>query len=331
MPFILPSATILLCVLTLLPLWRHPHWTVRGLDFPRIQLAAFAAFILTAQLAITAFGKSADLRVVLPALLCLVWHLTRIAPYSKFWPTEVKDCTGHDKAKRLSILTANVLTPNRDSARLIRVVRKYRPDILVTVESDNWWQDRLDTLAPEMPYAIKQPQDNLYGMHVYSRRPLENSRISFLVQDDVPSIHCRVTLGTGDAVQLHILHPAPPSPTENPKASQRDAELQIVARTVAENGSPTIVAGDLNDVAWSRTTRSFRKISGLLDPRVGRGMFNTFHARYPFIRWPLDHVFHSPHFTLSSIRRLQDIGSDHFPLFVELMQGTSQKAPQKKE
>ena len=79
-----------------------------------------------------------------------------------------------------------------------------------------------------------------------------------------------------------------------------------------------MVAGDLNDVAWSRTTRQFQEISGLLDPRIGRGLYPTFNADWPLLRWPLDHVFFEPPFRLVRFAVESHIGSDHFPFFVAL-------------
>ncbi|WP_228703786.1 endonuclease/exonuclease/phosphatase family protein [Kangiella sediminilitoris] len=242
-----------------------------------------------------------------------------ISPYTKLVNPEVHSST--QSSTNISIVTANVLMTNRNARKLIHLIEHFSPDILVTLESNGWWQSHLDKLTPNYPYSIKCPLDNLYGMHVYSKLRLENSEIKYLVQRDVPSIHTKAILTDGSKVRLHFLHPAPPSPTENEESAERDAELVMVAKNIAETAEadqPVIVTGDMNDVAWSRTTRLFRKLSGLLDPRIGRGMFNTFHAKYWFLRWPLDHLFHSSHFTFTKMTRLPDFGSDHFALYTEL-------------
>src|SRR5690606_6904740 len=86
-------------------------------------------------------------------------------------------------------------------------------------------------------------------------------------------------------------------------------------------------------VAWSETTRLFQKISRLLDPRIGRGRFNTYHANHWWLRWPLDHVFLSDHFRLRRLEVQPPIGSDHFPILVDLSfepeRQTEQHAPEK--
>ncbi len=107
-----------------------------------------------------------------------------------------------------------------------------------------------------------------------------------------------------------------------------NAELLIVGREVNRRDRPTIIAGDFNDVAWSHTTTLFQKTSGLLDPRVGRGMYSTFNATHPLLRWPLDHVFHSDHFKLVRMERGPSWGSDHFPIFIELKLESGAQAEQ---
>ena len=82
---------------------------------------------------------------------------------------------------------------------------------------------------------------------------------------------------------------------------------------------PCIVTGDLNDVAWSHVTELFRKTSGLLDPRRGRGFYSTFSAHHWLVRYPLDYIFCSPHFGLVQMKRLPKNGSDHFATLTHLV------------
>ncbi len=244
-------ATLAIVAVTVLPFSRNPHWLFRGADFPRLQFAVLAGMLLVGEWFLLDLGHPIAWVLIALTAGCLGWQLWWILPYTVLWPTEVKRSKASGSENGLSILTANVLTPNREAEALLDLVRKYEPDILVTLESDQWWQDRLDSLEPDMPYTLKCPLDNLYGMHVYSRLPLENATIDYLVEKDVPSMHALVRMRTGDRLRIHFLHPAPPSPTENPESAERDAELVIVARSVADSDEPIIVTGDLNDVAWS--------------------------------------------------------------------------------
>lgn len=313
--------TLLLATASLLPLSHHESWWIRGLDFPRLQLFSLAALTLILEFLLLDTSQTSSWSLMSITAACLLYQAWWIVPYTRLYPNEVKSATKDplDAQQTFTIMTANVLMTNRQTDKLIASVRQHTPDILVTLESDQRWQEQLDVLTPDYPYSIKCPQDNLYGMHVYSKLELTNSQVEFLVEPHVPSMHTQVRLISGDLIRAHFLHPAPPSPVENEESGERDAELLAVAKHVAELDMPVIVTGDLNDVAWSRTTRLFRKISGLLDPRVGRGMFNTFHAKYWGIRWPLDHLFHSKHFRLLDIRRLPIAGSDHFALLTCLV------------
>lgn len=316
--YILTAATLLLVALTFLPLWRVEFWWIRVLDFPRLQILVLALAVLLLQLLLLDLSSDGNWLLLVITLVCLGYQAWWIFPYSPFCPVEVASSTPGDRDDLITIMTANVLMPNRNAPALIHLLQAHSPDILVTLESNSWWQSQLQTIEKDYPYNVKCPMENLYGMHVYSRLPVSKHSIKYLVEPDVPSIHTVVTLPSGRQVRVYFLHPAPPSPTENDESSERDAELIIVAKDAEKSTLPVIVTGDLNDVAWSETTRLFRKISGLLDPRVGRGMFNTFHADLWLARWPLDHIFHSRHFTLHQMRRLPKFGSDHFAILTTL-------------
>jgi endonuclease/exonuclease/phosphatase (EEP) superfamily protein YafD len=311
--YILAGAVV---TVTILPVIRHEAWWIRIFDFPRIQIVAIAAMILVAIL-IGADASTARIAVTLSLLLAIAHHLYRILPFSPLWRRQV--AAGNRTHPTVSLLVANVLMTNRDSAELFRIIEEYDPDIILAVETDDWWTDAFDRFSGSHPYGLDHPQANTYGLTIRSRLPAEHLSIRYLVQDDVPSVVGTFVLDDGATFRFFGLHPRPPHPTRASETTPRDAELLIVGREVKETDGPVIVAGDLNDVAWSHTTRLFQRVSGLLDPRRGRGMFNTFHAGLWFARWPLDHIFHSRHFCLDDLKRLPAFGSDHFPVFARLV------------
>lgn len=310
--------TALLVVLTLLPLSRSEAWWVRGCDFPRLQFAAFGLSLILAAFLLLDLSRPATWIVLAFCSSCVAYQAWWIWPYTVLHRKEVRTARDLRADNRLRIMVANVLMTNRNAAGLLKIVQGADPDVLVTAETDAWWESQLAVLESDYPYTLKCPLENTYGMHLYSRLPLRDAQVRFLVEPGRPSMHALVILRSGPRIRLHCLHPSAPSPTESDASGERDAELVMVGKRAADAGLPVIVAGDMNDVGWSATTRLFRKISGLLDPRIGRGMFNTFHASHFFLRWPLDHLFHSRHFTLAGVRRLPGFGSDHFPILVEL-------------
>ena len=319
------AAGLLLILATLLPLIPSNEWWIRVFDFPRVQIAALLAILTAGVGAAGMWRTSRGLLLIVALAVALAYQMARIVPYTAPYPEELPGTDRCAAADRIRYMEANVLQHNRNAAALIQLVDEQRPDILLLTETDRWWVDHLHPLAGNYPYIVAVPLHNTYGMTLLSRRRLMAPEIRYLLEADVPSIRTGVELASGRRVDLYGLHPRPPKAGQD--TSQRDAELVIVGREVRQRRQPAIVAGDMNDVAWSDTTRLFQEVSGLLDPRVGRQLMPTFPADLPLLRWPLDYVFVSPGFSLLGMQRLRDFGSDHLPIVVELCaEGLSQPA-----
>lgn len=314
----LEALALMLVFATVWALIPRDEWWVRDLDFPRLQILAVGLTDLLLLLLLPEQWNAWRAAILLLLAAALAYQLKMVLPYTRLWPKQVKQATVLQPDQQICMLVSNVLTTNRKHCLLIEQIRKHQPDLVLTLETDQVWEQALTSIEPDYPHVVRIPLDNLYGMHLYSRLALEQTEVRFLLSDEIPSIQTTVSLRSGKKVRLYCLHPKPPSPTEAYESTLRDAELLMVGRHIASKDQTCIVMGDLNDVAWSRTTRLFQRISGLLDPRVGRHFINTFHASYPLLRWSLDHVFHSTDFALISMQRLPNIGSDHFPVLTRL-------------
>lgn len=307
--------SIFYIAITVLPLIKHDGWWLRIFEFPRSQIAFLGVFIII--LGFLLLEKNIYFYfAVVAVFLCIFYQVVKVVPYTSIYPVQMHNDTNSTSNEVIKLMVANVFMDNKNYNGLVELINAYNPDIVLTVEADSDWHEYLKANI-NYSHIVAKPQGNTYGMALYSNYKLCSETIEFLVEDDVPSIHAKVNLPSGREVSLHCLHPKPPAPQESTQTTERDGELLIVGKRVEENDMAAIVAGDLNDVAWSYTTTLFQKISGLQDPRIGRGMYSTFHVKIPFFRFPLDHVFASKHFKLKSLKRLPSIDSDHFPIFIE--------------
>lgn len=314
---------------TAAPLIHTNAWWIRLFDFPRIQIAVLITLTLASYVILHLWRRlrAWEWMFTAAAGIALAWQLFSIAPYTVLYPTEMAESRDEGGSNRISLLVYNVLWDNPEAEALHDLINDTSPDVILLLETNQWWLDQLGTLEENYPYTLQQPQENHYGMLLYSRLELVNPEIRFLIETDIPSFRSQIQLRSGALVTLYGLHPRPPGITPSEEAGEndrentdmRDAELLLVAEEVgALENVPVIVAGDFNDVAWSYTTALFQRVGGLLDPRIGRGLFNTFDSGSRILRYPLDHSFATEHFLLSEMRLLPDIGSDHFPLLVVL-------------
>jgi endonuclease/exonuclease/phosphatase (EEP) superfamily protein YafD len=274
----------------MLPLAETDAWWVRVFDFPRPQVAALLALCA----AVSAFALDrhhvTTWAVLGALLLSLVLQLHRIWPYTPLHPPQAEAVAGCAEGARLSVLTVNLRASNEGAARFLRVVRETDPDVVFVVEVDHRWAEALAALEDRYPERRVHPRDDAWGLALYSRLPLVDPQLLHLLSGYVPSVRTGLRLPSGGVVTFHGLHPKPPLPGKG--TGERDAELLLAGRTVRREGGASVVAGDLNDVAWSDTSRLFQRIGGLLDPRIGRGLFATWNANLPApLRWPIDHVF----------------------------------------
>jgi len=309
--YILSAVFILVSVLPLIP---HQHWVFRVWEFGRIQLLILQLLMLTIGMFYIA-DKTPFIWGVLCCLIAVAVHnLIILIPYTPLYGRQSEADVVQD-SHLVSILSINVYQFNEEYDKLIQLVLKVQPDILLTMESNQAWEDALSEIESLYPNQQKVALENTYGIHLYTKLDVESLQVHYFISDDLPSIEACLRTNDGVKFTFFGVHPPPPSPSEEDTSRERDGELLALGKRVLDTKTPVIVVGDFNNVAWAESSILFRKTSQLLDPRIGRGFVSTFHAKYRLLRFPIDLCFHSPNIFIKDFRALNTIGSDHLPLF----------------
>lgn len=302
----------ILIVLSVLPFIQNQHWVFRVAEFIKLQLLPLqiVVFIVT-----IFYVKEKPIlwyfQVV--QLACIGYHIYILMRYTKFWKTPIKKHSVN-ASDQIKIISCNIYQFNKEYHRFIELIRKEQPDIFLTMESNSDWEQAMQVLEKDYPNYEKVTLENTYGMHFYTKLIAHRIQTHYFVADDLPSIEAELETKDGHRFIFFGAHPPPPSPTEEENSKERDGDLLSIAKKVRDYQLPVIITGDFNNVAWAKSSILFKKTSGLIDARIGRGILATFHTKYWFFRVPLDLLFHSPDIFIDKLFTYPSVGSDHFPI-----------------
>lgn len=310
---------------------RRPLWSVAGLS----QATAFLGFVSTGlglcgrahwfaelfthfqlQLAIGFLALAGvlfvrrDYRWAWPCALAGLSHTFVISPFIQFFNSDTPS-----NAPAFRVLAANVHTGNSQYDRLLTALRAERTDVILLMEVNDAWIRGLAPLLRSHPYTVLEPRADNFGIAIYSRLPLTATNVVFLGSAEVPSIELRVMTG-GRILSLLLTHPVPPVGREN--AADRDDQLQAIAEWSRRQEYPAAVIGDLNCTPWSPRFRDLLRDGGLRDAGRDLGAIWSWPVQPGLLRIPIDHCLTRGEVHVRRRHRLPDIGSDHFPIRIEL-------------
>ncbi len=293
---------------TLAPMTGSVQWWIRGWDFPRVHITALA--VLTALIGLWVFTPTV---LFFSAIMvsCAAYQVSWIFPYTPFAHKEIsfeKDVTPETS---VSLLSVNVLMENQDHERLRGLIDREDPDVLLLMEVDSVWEEALADQLDRYTTVVRHPLSNHYGMIFATRLKANAAKTVFLSDDDTPTLLADLDAPTGRFFFVG-LHPQPPVPGTDTEA--RDEQIKKSALLADRTVLPVVAMGDFNDVAWSWSSMRFKTYGAFRDPRVGRGILPSFDATSWLMRFPIDQLYLTDGLGLVSFERLEDIGSDHYPM-----------------
>jgi len=244
------------------------------------------------------------LRIVVLAGVALAAMLVPMAMRLVDRPTLAESGAG----RTISLVFANVLLDNRQYDRVVALARAQDSDIFAAAETTAEWVTELDRLKDRYPHSFAPTDLGGFGVAFYAKRPF-SATLERAGTRKLPLIRADF----GDMV-VFVVHPMPPA-SERLTRDNREY-LEAVAKLVAAETLPVIIAGDMNTTLWSRN------IGPLLAAKVQwpaqSGMAYTWPVGRPWMAVQIDHVL-TLGATAGRFSVLGDVGSDHYPVRADIV------------
>ncbi|MCC6152891.1 MAG: endonuclease/exonuclease/phosphatase family protein [Candidatus Hydrogenedentes bacterium] len=224
----------------------------------------------------------------------------------------------------LTVLHANVDRFNSQPARAIDWVRAQRADIVSLQEVTPAFEKSLGAALPDYAVVLSHPMKNSHGSAVLVRRDAAITKVSARIIH-LPETSERLLIEYVFRLQdrevallsFHVTRPV--GRDQFAYQSLELGEAAKWARAQYAAGRGVIVLGDLNIAPWSSRFKALCADGNLINSQIGFGLQSSWPAALPSIAGlPIDHCLHSTGFVTVSRLVGPAIGSDHWPLLVQL-------------
>jgi len=248
------------------------------------------------------------------AVLSATVNLSAIVPlYGK---EKALPCDG-TRQPRLKLTLVNIYRGNRAHEAFLRYIEVHPPDVIVVQEVTDNWACAIQSLRERCPFHEVLPREDGSGIALYSRFPFERLPLALPEGDARPGILVRLDI-EGVTVSLLSIHPR--APIRRGHFELRNAVMAAAATCLQHLPGPKICIGDLNTSMWSPFYQDFVKRTKLVSVREGFGILASW-PTFMVLRGlmiPIDHCLVSSDIRVVAAEIAGRVGSDHFPLRVEL-------------
>jgi endonuclease/exonuclease/phosphatase (EEP) superfamily protein YafD len=221
-------------------------------------------------------------------------------------------------AKAVRVMSFNLLSTNQSFAEVLDYIEAIDPAIVLLHEASRPWEVAVEAGATEYQMIRPRSDDLIFGTLVLVRGT-EVEAISYGFATAQPRAVEITFRPEGWEEPLHVLSTHPLAPTDADRAALRDAQLAFATDWASRQEGAFLVAGDLNATPWSWPFRALEGGAGLRNSQIGFGLQPSFSAQSNvFLRVPIDHLLHSEALVVRDRRLGPALGSDHFPLVVDL-------------
>ncbi len=218
-------------------------------------------------------------------------------------------------SEKLKIVSANILSHNHEFDKLKQLIKKENPELILIQEINPLWEKALQEWATDYPHQmIKSRRDN-FGMALYSKYPFSKNEFIYLTQEPIPYILATIKKEDKE-ISLLGVHAMPPMGSRF--FDLRNRQLNGINEIAKNQNENLIVLGDLNCTSFSPCFNYLTKGTTLKDTRLGKGLQTSWSAKMNAIQITLDHAFVSENVSVLDRKLGNDIGSDHYPVILEL-------------